>query len=97
MEITICGGGTMTLEDDTLATFADKKGQIIAILTVSGDCWRNDRDARATLDSDTEAHVEYETTVTFVPAACDIKEPSKAQATRICRDLSGNVIRCPPR
>ncbi len=98
MELVICGGETLTLEDGTVGTFADKSGEIIAVLTVSRDCWSElPRDGKAGFNPDIDAHLEYETTTTDVPAASDTKQFRKIQAVRICRDKFGNVVKCPPR
>lgn len=99
MDILICGNKTMRLEDGTLATLVDKSGQIIAVLAVSGDCWSEVAAAgvRMNFDPCAEAHIEYETTATEVPATDAATQLRKSQALRICRDKLGNIVKCPPR
>ncbi len=99
MDIPICGGGKLTLEDGTLGSFADKNGNIVAILIVSGECWSDDviRGKSVPLDPDKEAHVEFKTTTTTVPASCDPQQILVSKAAKVCRNQSGQVVTCPPR
>lgn len=99
MELSICGGGTLELQDGTLATFVGTNGQIIATLSVAGNCWKDIQslNTKTTFDPCSESHIEYETTARDVPATDAPIQQSGLQTLRICRDKLGNIIKCPPR
>lgn len=98
MDIDICGGGKMKLADGTLATLIDTSGNVLTSLQVSGNCWVEvEKATKAGIDPNNEPYFVSETSTTRVPAACDSSQVLKMQGVRICRNQSGNIIKCPPR
>lgn len=98
MDIEICDGESLTLEDGTLGTFADKNGNIVAVLVVSANCWsRGGAKGVSVALVPGEQYSESETTVTRVPADCDPNQTLMSQGVKVCRNQSGQIVKCPPR
>ena len=91
-------GNTLSIPNGTLAIFVDPSGKAQWVGLVNGDVFQDAMtQPLGSIDTNREPHSEVELKVSNVQPSASTLTFQGAEELRVCRDMSGNVIRCPPR
>lgn len=97
MEIQI-GGIPKPLPEGTLAVFVDPAGKVLGVGLVRGGVLQDAMgQILGDIDVTKDPHTEVEFKTSNVPPSGETIRIQGIDALRVCRDMSGNVVRCPPR
>lgn len=97
MQIQI-SGGTRTVPDGTLAVYIDPSGKVLWVGLVTGDVLQDAMTQRlGNIDPTKDSHTEIELAVSSLQPAGETLQFQAVDSLRVCRNQSGNIVKCPPR
>lgn len=91
-------GKPMTIPDGTLAVFVDPSGKLLWVGLADGEIFRDAMtQPLGSIDPTKDSHSEIELKTMNIPPSGSTLALQGIDALRVCRNQSGEVVRCPPR